>query len=316
MNSRRMHAVRTLWAASLGLFAVLAFVGRPAAYADEGPKTFASVEEASKALLDAVEKNDDAALKVLVGPGNEDLVQSGGDATVAADRKKFLEAAKQHLDFDKLDDGRVVIVVGPSEWPLPIPLVQKDGKWFFDAASARDEILARRVGANELDAIAVCRTYVTAQVDYASKDRDGDKVREYAQKLVSSDGQHDGLYWPSKEGEEASPLADTALPIEDQKKGEPFNGYYWKILTAQGANAPGGAYSYVINGNMIAGFALVGVPAKYRNTGVMTFIVSNHGTVYQKDLGENGMDAVKSMTTFDPDSTWKEVTDEDAGATK
>jgi hypothetical protein len=298
---------------ALGAFALTVFVwgsvGSPILAAD-GPTQFASKEEAAKGLIAALEKNDDAALKALVGPGFEDIVQSGGDATVAADRKKFLDAAKAKLGFDTLDDGRVVIIVGPTEWPLPIPLVQKDGKWTFDGASARDEILARRVGANELDAIQICDDFIEAQVAYASKDRDGDRVREYAQKLVSTEGQKDGLYWTMKEGEEPSPFADSAYPVEDAAKGEPFNGYYWKILTAQGANAPGGAHSYVINGNMIAGFALVGVPAKHRNTGVMTIMVSHHGTIYEKDLGPNGIEAVKAMTAFDPDASWKETVPE------
>jgi hypothetical protein len=305
-------------ALALGAFAGIVLMwgsaGSPT-YAADGPTQFASTEEAAKALIAALEKNDDAALRALVGPGNEDIVQSGGDATVAADRRKFLDAAKQELDFDTLDDGRVVIVVGVSEWPLPIPLVPKDGKWTFDAASARDEILARRIGANELDAIQICRDYAEAQVAYASRDHDGDKVREYAQKILSTPGQRDGLYWETKEGEEPSPFADSALPVEEATKTEPFNGYFWKVLTAQGANAPGGAHSFVINGNMIAGFALVGTPAKHRNTGVMTFLVSHHGTIYEKDLGPGGLEAVKALTAFDPDASWKEYKGEpeDAG---
>ena len=245
-------------------------------------------------------------------------MQSGRDPQVQKDRAAFVAAAGKKLTFEE-KDGKVTLVVGTEEWPFPVPLVQSGAKWHFDAVEGREEILARRIGRNELVAIRVCRDYAAAQVEYASKDRDGDKVREYAQHLISTAGTHDGLWWPAVEGGEASPLATELAPYREYLANPsgvpvPFNGYFWRILTAQGEHAPGGAYSYVINGNMIAGFALIGVPAVYRNTGVMTLVVSNHGTIYQKDLGPTTLEAAKAITTFDPDETWSEVEPADLAA--
>jgi hypothetical protein len=295
--------------------------GAPAAAApaaQPAPKTFASKEEAAKALIEAAEKNDDAALTALAGGGAADVVQSGRDPEVAKDRAAFAAAAKKKLTFEQRD-GDVVLVVGDEEWPFPIPLVEEDGKWSFDAEEGRQEILARRIGGNELHAIKACRAFVAAQVEYASKDRDGDKVREFAMRLISTPGQKNGLYWPSAPGEDASPLADEMAPytayVADPARGPaPFHGYYWRILTAQGAHAPGGAHSYVINGNMIAGCALVAVPAVYRNTGVMTLIVSHHGTVYQRDLGAGTLEVARCIEAFDPDPSWTEVPAADLAA--
>lgn len=326
MSSRRMRSgTGLLWASSLFLLAA-ATSPRPTLAEDVAPappaaaRTFATPEEAVNALVEACAKNDDAALLALVGPGNEDLVRQGADPVVAQGRRALAETARKGVGFDRTKPDAVVVEIGPDRWPLCFPLVPKDGRWSFDGKAGRAEFLARRIGQNELGAIERCRVYVDAQVEYASKDRDGDEVREYAQKLVSTPGQHDGLYWeadPAK-GEEESPLAPVVTPLKEfltgRAKGAPFGGYYWRILTAQGPHAPGGAYSYVVNGNMIAGFALVGVPAQYRVTGVMTFVVSNHGTIYQKDLGEKTLDVVKEMTTFDPDSSWKPVPEEDLAA--
>jgi len=285
----------------------------PAAAAATPAKGFPSKEEAAKALIEACAKNDDDALKALFGSTSADLVQSGKDMEAEKDRAGFAKAAARKLTFEE-DGGKTVLVVGDEEWPCPVPLVKDGDVWRFDAETGRKEMLARRIGENELTAIQICKDYIEAQAAYASKDRDGDKVREFAQKLLSTTGQHDGLYWGDATADDPSPFGAMLSPYKDFMDGTgaaPFKGYYWRILKQQGDKAPGGAHSYVINGNMIAGFALLGVPADYRKTGVMTFIVSNHGTVYQKDLGANTLELAKSITTFDPDETWDEGDDND-----
>jgi hypothetical protein len=280
-------------------------------------KAFPTPEDATKALLAACEKNDDAAFVEIFGAGSEDLIQSGKDPIVANERKSFAASAKEKTSYDrsKEGEGTLVIQVGPKDFPLPIPLRKTDKGWAFDTAAGRDEVINRRVGQNEYETIALCRAYIAAQVAYASKDRDGDDVREFAQKLRSTPGQHDGLYWPAdaEKGEEESPLADIAAPLKDSVVGKPgpFNGYYFKILGEQTANAPGGAYNYVINGNMIAGFALVAIPAQYGSTGVKSFIVNHNGKIYEKDLGETGLQQGMAMKAFDPDSTWTVVSPEE-----
>jgi hypothetical protein len=279
----------------------------------EAAKTFASPEEAGAALIAAMEANDDKALVVIFGPDSADIVQSGSDPVVAASRKDLAAAGKKKLVVDKPDDTHAILEFGDEAWPSPIPLVREGDAWHFDTAAGREELLARRIGKNELMAINICDEYPEMQSDYASKERDGDDVLEYAQKLVSTPGKHDGLYWPEKSGDDPSPVG---LELDDAvapTAGAPYAGYVWKILTGQGPNAPGGAYSYIINGNMVAGFALVGTPLDYKKTGVMTFIVSNNGKVYQKDLGPTGLETVKAMEAYNPDSSWTLVEEEEEG---
>jgi hypothetical protein len=279
----------------------------------QAAKTFASPEEAGGALIAALEANDDKTLVAIFGADSADIVQSGTDPAVAASRRDLAASGRRKLAVDKPDDNHAILEFGEEAWPSPIPLVREGNAWHFDTAAGREELLARRIGKNELMAINICDEYPAVQADYASKERDGDDVLEYAQKLVSSPGKHDGLYWPEKPGEDPSPIGveldDAAAPVA----GAPYAGYYWKILTGQGSHAPGGAYSYIINGNMVAGFALVGTPADYRKTGVMTFLVNNNGKVYQKDLGPTGLDAVKAMQVYDPDSSWTLVPEHDEG---
>lgn len=275
-------------------------------------RTFETPEAAAKALLDAFEANDDVALRDLLGAGSDDLVQDGKDPIVQSGRTAIAVAAKSKLSLEKQADGHVLIVVGRPEYPLAIPLVAGDGGWRADAAAGRQELLARRVGEHELEAVGVCLAYADAQVAYASKDRNGDGVKEYAQRLVSTPNAKDGLYWDAADGDEASPAGPGLTPFREALKPDttpaaPFNGYYWRVLTAQGANAPGGAYSYVINGRMIAGFALLAVPAGHRTTGVMSFLVSNQGKVYEKDLGADTLEVAAAIETFDPDASWAEV---------
>ncbi len=275
-------------------------------------KTFETPEAAAKALFEAFDKNDDAALKAIMGPGNEDLVQDGSDPTVRTERAELATAAKSHLTLAKQSDGRVVCVVGPLSYPLAIPLVHKDGGWMADTAAGREELLVRRIGEYELEAIGICLAYADAQVQYASMDRNGDGVKEYAQRLVSTPGEKDGLCWESTADEELSPAGPELTPLEAAQKAAldakaPFGGYYWRILTAQGPHALGGAYSYVINGRMIAGFALLGVPATHRNTGIMSFVVSNQGRVYEKDLGPDSLRVAAKIESFDPDPSWHQI---------
>jgi hypothetical protein len=285
-------------------------LGHPAAPRADGPRTFSSPEDAAAALLAALEANDDQALLAIFGPDSADIVQRGTDPVVAASRRDLAAQGKKKLAVEGADQGTAILEFGEAGWPAPIPVVHEGDVWRFDVAAGRDELLARRIGKNELAAIELAGDYLDMQAAYAAVDRDGDGVREFAQKLGSTPGQQDGLYWDDPTGSNPSPLG---IELDDAAKpaaGAPYGGYVWKILTAQGPNAPGGAYSYVINGNMIAGFALVGAPVEYRSTGVTTFIVSNNGKLHQKDLGEKTADTVKAMTTFDPDGTWIEIVDE------
>lgn len=204
------------------------------------------------------------------------------------------------------------IIVGEEEWPLPVPLVKKNGKWYFDAKAGRQEILFQRIGANELDAITVCRGYVEAQNEYASEIHDDSGVNQYAQKIISTPGKHDGLYWQNADGSSGGPIGDTVAKALEEgysigKSG--FHGYYFRILKGQGLAAPMGRLDYVIEGVMIGGFALVAVPAEYQVTGVKTFIVNNDGIVYQKDLGPESLNAVKNMELYNPDKTWQRTDD-------
>jgi hypothetical protein len=303
---------RSVWfALTLGAGWCLLAGALVAADDGDGPRTLDTPEAAAAAVIEAAKANDDGALKALFGPSGGDLVQSGGDPRVAQFRSEFATRAETRLTLEDNKDGSKTMVIGRNAWPMPVPIVKTSGGWQFDIEVGREEILARRIGDNELRAIELCRTYARAQVSYASKDRDGDRVREYAQRVKSSAGSHDGLYWEAGEGEESSPLGPLVVSagpfLKRRKRGDPVSGYYWVILTAQGKDAPGGKHSYVINGNMIAGFALVGYPATYDNTGVMTFLVSHHGVVLEKNLGPTTPDRVRAMHGYDPDASWTAV---------
>jgi Protein of unknown function (DUF2950) len=246
-------------------------------------------------------------LKVL-GADGEDIISSGDDVADTDARSKFVAAydAKHSV---KVDGKKALLIIGADDFAFPIPLIHTKAGWEFDTDEGRQEILYRRIGRNELDAIQTCLAFVDAENEYAEKDR-GDGVGLYAQRIVSSPGKKDGLYWPSDSND--SPLGQLAADAsaEGYKAGsepQPYHGYYYRILTQQGASAPGGALNYVVKGKMIGGFALVAYPADYGNSGVMTFMVSHAGTVYQRDLGENTEARVKSMTSFDPDKTWSKV---------
>ncbi len=268
-------------------------------------KTFATAESAVEALVSAARSDRTADLVRLLGPEGGPLVTSGDPVADKRARRQFVAEYDQKHEIEKDGDARAILVIGDEQWPLPIPIARADGAWHFDAAAGQREILRRRVGRNELSAIEVCRAYVDAQHDYASKDRNGDGILEYAQKFVSTKGKQDGLYWEVKPGELESPVGPLmASARAEGYERQPYHGYYYKILKAQGKDAPGGAYSYLAGKRMIGGFALVAFPAQYGVSGVMTFIVNQDGVVYQKNLGRDTARIARTMTVFNPDPSW------------
>jgi hypothetical protein len=275
---------------------------------------FNSPKEAVKALETATKAGDRGALDALFGPDVKELL-SGDPRQDAIEFASFAKLVGQYAHLSRKADDRYVLNIGPQNWPLPIPLVRRDGTWYFDTLAGKDEIINRRVGEDETVAIGVCRTFVQAEREYADEDRDGSGVFKFAQHLKSTPGTKDGLYWPAAPGEDQSPFGPLVAEAHAEGYGgktaegkpQPFHGYRFKILTAQGASAPGGAYNYVINGNMIAGFALVAYPVNWGESGVMTFIVNQWGKVYQANLGDQSASIVAAMTEFDPDDTWTPV---------
>jgi hypothetical protein len=285
-------------------FAGMAFLSGAAA--QQGYKT---PGDAVTALVDAARSGSTETLLVVLGPDSEDIVSSGDDVADAAGRDWFVQAYDVKHAIESEGDDKAVLILGEEEWPFPIPVVRENDGWVFDAEAGRDEILARRIGRNELNSIQVVLAYVDAQNEYAEAARTNDGIAAYAQRIVSQPDKKDGLYWPAELGGE-SPLGDlvaraTAEGYSVGKDRAPFHGYYFKVLTRQGASAPGGAYDYVAGDKMIGGFALVAYPAEYENSGIMTFLVNHGGVVFQKDLGPQTSEIVKSLTEFDPDDTWQ-----------
>lgn len=278
-------------------------------------KTFASPEEAIKSLIDALRINDTKKLMAIFGPAGKTIIFSGDEVSDKTERENFVKAYEEMNKLETQTDKKKILVVGNQEWPFPFPVVKKAETWIFDTQAGKEELLNRRIGRNELNTIQTCLAYVDAQREYVIKDRDNDKLLEYAQKFLSSPGKKDGLYWETKEGEEPSPLGPFAAravregytPKGHGDKPTPNHGYFYKILKAQGKNASGGAYDYVVRGRMIGGFALVAYPAEYGTSGIMTFIVNHEGVVYQKNLGKNTGKIAEAMTKYDPDKTWKQV---------
>jgi Protein of unknown function (DUF2950) len=274
------------------------------------PKAFDTPQQAADALIKAAGDYDVPELLAILGPDGQDVVASDDSVQDKNNAQAFAKeaAAKNSIQISKSNPNRATVIVGDEEWPLPIPLVKKNAKWSFDAKEGRQEILFRRIGENELNAITVCRGYVSAQMEYASEIHDNSGINQYAQKIFSTPGKQDGLYWKNADGTPDGPIGDAvAKALEEgytSGKGG-FHGYYFKILKGQGSAAPNGAINYVIEGVMIGGFALVAVPAEYRVTGVKTFIVSYEGTVYQKDLGPDSLNIVKKMELYNPDKTWQ-----------
>ena len=278
---------------------------------------FPTAEAAVDAMLAAFKNNDEEALLDIFGHDHEKLVVVTDKIARGEALAELYQAAQEMRELRKESDNRRVLVLGRNNWPFPIPIVKEGSGWHFDTAAGEEEILNRRIGENELEAMANCRAFVAAQVEYARRDRDGDEVLEYAQKIRSGEGRKDGLYWEvdPESGEELSPfgplLADASAYLQAGKKGKiPYKGYYYKMLTRQGQNPPGGKYDYVINGNMIAGFGMLAWPADYGSSGIMTFAVSHQGRVYEQDLGDRTLEMVAEMNEYNPDKTWVLVEEE------
>lgn len=293
-------------------------VAHASAAADEktAQKTFATPQAALEELIKATADYDVAALLAIFGPDGEDFISSADPVQDRNNGKAFAELARQKSSI-QIEPGRrnrATIVVGENAWPFPVPLTKKSGKWIFDSKAGHDEILYRRIGANELDAIQICRGYVEAQNNYALSIHDDSGINQYAQKIISSPGKQDGLFWQNADGTPAGPISERiAKAIAEGysvDKKSAYHGYYFKILKGQGPSAPLGRLDYVIQGAMIGGFALIAAPAEYRVTGVKTFIVSQDGVVYQKDLGPDTLELAKKIELFDPDKTWQPTFDQ------
>ena len=292
--------------------AVELLAGIPLHAATPEGRGFASAHAAAKALVSAAKSDNVTDLIAILGPASKEILTTSDPVADEQTRRKFAAraAAKMKLVPDPKEANAQTLLVGKDEWPLPIPIVKVNGEWHFDVEQGKQEILARRVGSNELDAIEVCRGYVEAQNDYAEEDRTGSGVLHYAKKIISSPGQHDGLYWASTGGDDESPigaLVARAFAEGYTKRHDPYHGYYFRILTGQGPHAPGGAMSYLHNGLMTSGFALIAWPSDYRSTGVMTFLVDKTGIVYQKDLGPRTSEIAGAYTAYEMDDTWTPV---------
>jgi hypothetical protein len=277
---------------------------------------FKSPDDAVAALVAAARSDNSRDLMKVLGTPGREILFSGDEVADKKARADFLIAFDQKHQIVKKGDNAADLVLGPNDWQLPIPLVQKAGVWLFDAETGRREILSRRIGRNELNAIQVALSYVDAQNDYASMNPQGTKVDTYAQRIISSPGKKNGLYWPAAANEPQSPLGEAfaSATVQGYRPGanaSPYHGYYYKVLTGQGTNVPGGAMNYLVKGNLIGGFGLVAYPAEYGNSGVMTFIVNHSGVVFQKDLGPNTARIASRMTAFDPDKSWTKVPDAD-----
>jgi len=304
----------------LALFWLLAFASPAELQSAQQPSTqpaakaFDSPQQASEALITASGKFDVAALDEIFGPTGHDIILSGEEAI---DRKNITEFAarareKNNIRVDPKHPNIATLFVGEEDWPMPVLLIKKSGKWFFDAETGRREILYRRIGDNELNAISVCRGFVEAQHQYAMEKHDGAEVNQYAQRIISTPGKQDGLAWKKPDGSWYGPVGEAIAQVLEQgySRSEPFHGYFFKVLKGQGPAAPLGQMDFVVNGAMIGGFALAAAPAEYKATGVMTFIVSHDGIVYQQDLGPGTLDAFKNMELYNPDKSWRPTDDE------
>jgi hypothetical protein len=285
-----------------------------AAHAAVKQKTFATPEEAVETLMRALKADDGKELLAIFGPAGKELVSSGDPVDDRQRRETFLR------EFDRKhgiqpEGSRRVLIVGEKDWPFPIPLVPRGDRWIFDTTAGREEVLNRRIGENELSTIQTLLAVVDAQREYAIVDRDGDGIREYAEKFGSDPGRRNGLYWAVQPGEEPSPLGELVVGARAEgysrsgprQRAIPYHGYYFRILKKQGKHAPGGAYDYVVKKNMIGGFAVVAYPSEFGSSGIMTFIVSHEGAVYQKNLGKQTAKSAGAMDSFDPDPSWRKV---------
>jgi Protein of unknown function (DUF2950) len=278
-----------------------------------GSQSFDTPQQAVDALINAAEKFDVNALLQIFGPGGEDIVLSGEYSQDQQHAANFVAEAreKKSVSVDSKSGNRAFLLVGNEDWPFPVPIVKRGDKWFFDGKAGRQELLYRRIGANELDAIAICHGYVEAQHEYALQKREGYDVNQYAQRIISTPGTQDGLAWQNADGSWAGPIGEkVALAIEHgYSRSQPYHGYFFKILKAQGPAAPLGEMDFVVKGVMIGGFALAAAPAEYGVTGLKTFIVSHDGVVYEKDFGPKSLAEFQKMERFNPDNSWAPVTE-------
>lgn len=309
----QQRIVATVMAASLVLIMLLLFASRAGAQtsATQRGKVFATPQEAASSLVDAAEKYDEAALIAVLGPNSNDIIHTGEPARDGEKCKEFARQARAKMSVEiNKTKTRATMIVGDEDWPFPVPIVKTGKSWSFDASTGRREILVRRIGQNELDAIQICRGYVEAQHEYALKRREGYEVNQYAQKIISSEGKQDGLAWKKSDGTWDGPIGEKVAAAIAQgyaNRTEPYHGYFFKVLKGQGSAAPLGQLDYVIKGVMIGGFALIASPAQYRNTGVKSFMVSQDGVVYEKDLGPQTLEFFKGMERFNPDRSWRPV---------
>ncbi len=306
-------AQKVRFISKLALLAATATLALGIASLAQAQQRFNTPDAAVEALVAAARSGDRRTVVSILGPGSQEIISSGDAVADDNIKQEFLTAYDAQHRIVSETGKPSVLVMGQNDWPFPIPLAQKDGQWSFDTAAGREEILARRIGRNELGAIKAALAFYDAQNEYADmfKDKTGQAV--YAQKIVSSPGKKDGLYWPTSGSEPDSPLGEAVAGATQQGynvgTGEPYHGYYYKLLTSQGPNAPGGAVDYVVRGNMIGGFGLVAYPAEYGNSGIMTFIINNDGDVYEKDLGPRTERIASRLSEFNPDHTWRKVVD-------
>jgi hypothetical protein len=287
-------------------------------------KMFKSPQQAFKAVVEAARANDTTELMAIFGPEGKEIISSGDAVADERARGRFVRAAGEGITFSKLNNKTVRAVIGKDKWSFPVLIVKSGKEWIFSTKEGKEEILTRRIGRNELNTIEICLTYVTAQREYAARDRNGDGILQFAQHFLSSKDKKDGLFWEAAPGEEMSPLgpliaraSEEGYPVtKTNKKHIPYHGYYFKILKGQGSNAPGGEMDYVNNGKMVAGFALVAYPAIYGVSGIMTFMVNQAGIVYEKNLGPKTGEFAKAITKYDPDKTWTRVEGAIAGLAK
>jgi len=309
MRRAKLNFGRFDWADLLGTAVVVVLLtgcfAAPSAAQQAGQKTFSSAEEASKALFTAVQSNDEKAMLEVLGASGKEIVSSGDEAEDAESRANFVKKYEEMHRLANEPDGTTALIIGAMNWPTPIPLVNKGGSWYFDTEAGKKEILYRRIGKNEMSAIRVCQELVDTEKEYYAAHHD-----EYAAKIFSDEGQHNGLYWKPT-GEAAlspvGPLVGAATESYAESRDTapiPYRGYYYHVLIRQGGNGPGGAKSYIVNGKMSGGFAFVAYPAEYRSSGVMTFIVGDDGAVYEKDLGKKSASLAKGMKLYNPNSSW------------
>ena len=309
-------AIASFWLLGFGLHAATPSKSNAASAAQPGQKQFDTPKQAADALVQVATNLDVAAAKEVLGPDGEDIISSEDPVMDKQRATEFANKAKEKMSvkINKQSPNQAILIVGNDDFPLPIPIVKQKGKWFFDTIVGREEILNRRVGANELNAIEICRGFDDAQHEYAAEKHDDSKVNQYAQRILSTPGKHDGLAWQNPDGTWAGPVGEEVAKALQEgykaQRGTPYHGYYFKVLKGQGPAAPMGEMDFMVGGAMIGGFALAAAPAEYRVTGVQTFIVGPDGVVYEKDLGPDTLKTFQSMDKYNPDKTWK-VTEDD-----